>query len=198
MFERFTETARRALFFSRYETTELGGDAIEPEHLLLGLVRTDRGPLPRVFALANMSYSQVRAEIQSRWGERQHPAQRVEIPFSGQTKRILQYTAEEADRADHKQIDTGHLLLGVLREEHSFATEMLNRHGISLRQARELIATPDAVAEPTAVEAIVAVEQIRWLTAQLAASENAPDARRSLIDAIHHELDALKQHLART
>jgi len=198
MFERFTETARRALFFARYETTELGGDALEPEHLLLGLLRTDRGPLPRVFALANVSYRQVRAEIQSHGGERQQVAQSVEIPFSGQTKRILQYTENEANRANHKQIDTGHLLLGLLREERSFAAEMLNRHGISLTQVRELIATPDAIAEPNAVDPIVAVEQIRWLVEQLAASQSAPDARRNLIDAIHHQLDAVKQHLART
>jgi len=41
MFERYTEPARRTLFFARYEATTVGGAAIEPEHLLLGLLRGD-------------------------------------------------------------------------------------------------------------------------------------------------------------
>jgi ATP-dependent Clp protease ATP-binding subunit ClpC len=201
MFERFTEAARRALFFARFETTELGGDAIEPEHMLLGLLRTDRGPLPGVFARANVSYRQVWAEIQSHRGERQQVAPHVEIPFSAQTKRLLQYTQEEANRADHQHIDAGHLLLGILRDERSFAAEILNRHGITLTQAREQIAMPDAIAAPKAVDAvhvIMAIEQIRFLAEQIAASQSGPDAKRSLLDAIHHQLDVLKQHLTRT
>ena len=39
MFERYTERARRVLFFARYEASQFGAPAIEPEHLLLGLVR---------------------------------------------------------------------------------------------------------------------------------------------------------------
>ena len=37
MFERYTESARRALFFARYEVSQLGATSIETEHLLLGL-----------------------------------------------------------------------------------------------------------------------------------------------------------------
>ena len=39
MFERYTERARRVLFFARYEATQLGSTSIETEHLLLGLIR---------------------------------------------------------------------------------------------------------------------------------------------------------------
>jgi ATP-dependent Clp protease ATP-binding subunit ClpC len=42
MFERYTEKARRVIFFSRYEASELGGRAIEPHHILLGLLREDK------------------------------------------------------------------------------------------------------------------------------------------------------------
>jgi len=36
MFERYDEAARRALFFARYEASQLGSISIEPEHILLG------------------------------------------------------------------------------------------------------------------------------------------------------------------
>lgn len=42
MFERFTESARCTLFFARFEVSELGGVAIEAEHILLGILRASR------------------------------------------------------------------------------------------------------------------------------------------------------------
>ena len=43
MFERYTERARRVLFFARYEASQLGSITIETEHLLLGLIREGKG-----------------------------------------------------------------------------------------------------------------------------------------------------------
>jgi len=41
MFERYTEKARRVIFFARYEASQFGSPYIEAEHLLLGLLRED-------------------------------------------------------------------------------------------------------------------------------------------------------------
>jgi ATP-dependent Clp protease ATP-binding subunit ClpC len=50
MFERYTERARRVLFFARYEASQLGSISIETEHLLLGLIREGKGLTSRIFA----------------------------------------------------------------------------------------------------------------------------------------------------
>ena len=50
MFERYTERARRVLFFARYEASQLGSISIETEHLLLGLIREGKGLTSRLFA----------------------------------------------------------------------------------------------------------------------------------------------------
>ena len=42
MFERYTEKARRVIFFARYEASQFGSPYIETEHLLLGLIREDK------------------------------------------------------------------------------------------------------------------------------------------------------------
>jgi ATP-dependent Clp protease ATP-binding subunit ClpC len=42
MFERYTEEARRVLFFACQEASEFGSPHIETEHLLLGFLRADR------------------------------------------------------------------------------------------------------------------------------------------------------------
>ena len=42
MFEKFTEKARRVVFFARYEASQFGSPHIETEHMLLGLLREDK------------------------------------------------------------------------------------------------------------------------------------------------------------
>jgi ATP-dependent Clp protease ATP-binding subunit ClpC len=148
MFERFTETARRTLFFARHETTELGGLAIEAEHILLGLLRADKGPTPHLFAVAGLSYTDARAKIRAHLGTRQRVPTSVELPFSDQTQRILSYATEEADRLGHKSIGTGHLLSGVLREDGSFAAGMLRMHGMMIEDLRGHLVKSPIAAEP--------------------------------------------------
>jgi ATP-dependent Clp protease ATP-binding subunit ClpC len=139
MFERYAEAARRVLFFSRYETSQLGGASIETEHILLGLLRDRKGLTQTIFTRAKISYDEVEAEIRARGGVRERTPTSVEIPFSTATQRVLQYSAEEADRLRHSYIGTEHLLLGLLREDRSVAAAILARHGLTLESTREAI-----------------------------------------------------------
>jgi ATP-dependent Clp protease ATP-binding subunit ClpC len=137
MFERYTERARRVLFFARYEATQLGSSSIETEHLLLGLIREGKGLTSRIFARSHMSLESIRKEIEGRTVFREKVATSVDIPFSPETKRVLQCAAEEADRLQHTYIGTEHLLLGILREERSVAASILSEKGMRLSSVRE-------------------------------------------------------------
>ena len=59
MFERYTERARRVLFFARYEASQLGSVSIETEHLLLGLIREGKGLTSRIFARSHLSLENI-------------------------------------------------------------------------------------------------------------------------------------------
>jgi ATP-dependent Clp protease ATP-binding subunit ClpC len=137
MFERYTERARRVLFFARYEASQLGSVSIETEHLLLGLIREGKGLTSRIFARSHLSLETIRKEIEGRTVFREKVSTSVEIPFSAETKRVLQYAAEEADRLLHNYIGTEHLLLGILREERSVAATILMEKGMRLNSVRE-------------------------------------------------------------
>src|SRR5512143_2433141 len=137
MFERYTERARRVLFFARYEASQLGSISIETEHLLLGLIREGKGLTSRLFARSHLSLEGIRKEIEGRTVFREKVSTSVEIPFSAETKRVLQYAAEEADRLLHNYIGTEHLLLGILREERSVAATILMEKGMRLHTVRE-------------------------------------------------------------
>ena len=146
MFDRCNESARRTLFFARDEAFRLRSQAMEPEHLLLGLVRDGDEPVGGLLARAQVTLAGLRQGIRSAqsesrptfwtrlWGTAPTPHQ---VPFSRQTKLALQRAAEEANRLQLGDIGPGHLLLGILREPRSVASTMLSGQGVQLDTARE-------------------------------------------------------------
>ncbi len=136
MFERYTEKARRVIFFARYEACQYGSPFIETEHLLLGLLREDKA-LANRFLRSHGSLDSIRKQIEGRTTIRERVSTSVELPFSEEVKRVLRHAVEQAERMAHKHIGTEHLLLGILCEEKCFAAEILHERGLRLSSVRE-------------------------------------------------------------
>jgi ATP-dependent Clp protease ATP-binding subunit ClpC len=136
MFERYTEKARRVIFFARYEASQFGSPYIETEHLLLGLLREDKA-LTNRFLRSHASVESIRKQIEQHTTVREKVSTSVDLPLSNECKHVLAYAAEEAERLSHKHIGTEHLLLGLLREEKCFAAEILMERGLRLPAIRE-------------------------------------------------------------
>jgi len=139
VFERYTEKARRVIFFARYEASQYGSPYIETEHLLLGLMREDKA-LANRFLRSHGSIESIRKEIEQRITIRERISTSVEVPLSQESKRILNFATEEAERLGHKHVGTEHLLLGILREEKCFGAEILQERGLRLSTLREELA----------------------------------------------------------
>ena len=137
MFERYTEKARRVIFFARYEASQFGSPYIETEHLLLGLLREDKALTNRFLRSPHASIESIRKQIEGRTTVREKVSTSVDLPLSQECKRVLTSAAEEAERLQHKHIGTEHLLLGLLREEKSFAAEILHERGLRLSTIRD-------------------------------------------------------------
>ncbi len=140
MFERYTEKARRVIFFARYEASQFGSLYIETEHLLLGLLREDKALTDR-FLLSQDSVVSIWKQIQEHTEIREKVSTSVDIPLSNDSKRVLAYAAEESDRLGHKVIGPEHLLLGLMREEKCFAATILEERGVKLKQVRSELAS---------------------------------------------------------
>ena len=138
MFERYTEKARRVIFFARYEASQVGSPYIETEHLLLGLLREDKA-LARRLLHSGGSVESIRKKIHEYPTVGEKIPTSVDLPLSNECKRVLAYAAEEAERLGHKYIGSEHLLLGLLREKASLAAQLLNEEGVVLERARENI-----------------------------------------------------------
>src|ERR1700745_709999 len=137
MFERYTEKARRVIFFARYEASQFGSPYIESVHLLLGIVREDKA-LTNRFMRSEVASS--RKQVESQTTIREKTSTSVDLPLSNESKRVLAYAAEEAERLAQKHIGTEHLLLGLLREEKCFGAQILTERGIQLSRVREGLA----------------------------------------------------------
>lgn len=136
MFERYTEQARRVIFFARYEASNYGSRYIESEHLLLGLLREDR-TVARRFPGERTGEPEIRAEIERRITRRERISVSVEVPLTAECKKILNLAAEESERLGHRHIGTEHMLLGILRVEGSLAAQILIAKGLKPDAVRE-------------------------------------------------------------
>lgn len=135
MFERYTEKARRTIFYGQYEASDFGYEFIETDFLLLGIARENPELTMRWLG---MDYAQLRKSLAELY-PRSEPIAKVEMPLSNASKRVLAYAAEEADRLRDRHIGTEHLFLGLLREGCA-ASEILKAHRQGLKDVRKAIA----------------------------------------------------------
>lgn len=90
MFDKYTDKARLVIFFARYEVSQLGSNAIEPEHLLLGLLRKDKA-LFVDFLPPNVSTKMIRQQVKASLTKGEKIATVVKIPLSRMSKHVLEY-----------------------------------------------------------------------------------------------------------
>ena len=153
MFERYSEPARRVIFYSQYMANQAGSPEIGIEYLLIGLLRSDM-VLARRFLRSPWAAEDFWREIEPQMPVRTGAS--GNLPLSTETKRALLFAAEEADRFSSKKIGTEHLLLGLLRCEECNATTFLHSAGAgpaaTIASSRCLTGTPAAtrlrVAQP--------------------------------------------------
>ncbi len=140
-FVHYTEKARRTIFFARYEASQFFSPMIETEHLLLGVLREDRAHLD-LYLPSTDSIATIRKQIEehSAVREKSLPGERLparmSFPLSDECERALAYAEEEAGMLGHERIVPAHLILGLLREEGSFAAQLLREHGAEIERIR--------------------------------------------------------------
>ncbi len=112
VFERYTERARRVIFFARYEASQLGAHSIQTEHVLLGLIREGKGLTQRLLNRGSVRMEEVRRQVEGRCRYGDQVSTTVEMPLSPEVKRVLALAQDEAEQLGHSYTGTEHLLLG--------------------------------------------------------------------------------------
>ena len=138
MFERFTEAARRGIYFGRMAASDSCNAYIEPEHLLWAMLKDSGAALES--HLSAERRSALRDEIAGKWKKNKAgtpPA--VDLPLSKASQLVLAHGAEEADRLGQAHIGPEHLLLGIFRLEGCDSGRILHKYGLEYATIRERI-----------------------------------------------------------
>jgi len=130
VFERCSEKSRRIVFFARYEASQLGARAIEPEHILLAIIREDARLLDSVLPEGRHSAA-ITDTIQTTMRHDPKVTGSVDLPLSSSTQRVSRIAAAEADKTGDERIQPSHLMLGILLDEGSPASALLRQNGVT-------------------------------------------------------------------
>jgi uncharacterized protein (TIGR02246 family) len=156
MFERYTEQARQAVFYARYEASQYGSPFIDAEHLLLGLLRADTALADNVLGSRD-AVDGIRKELEAHIKIGRRFPTNVEVPLTPECKQILNYAAEEAERLVKEDAGTEHLLLGILRQQECPAARILQGRGLQLSSLRVAAARGTLGAEGAASRAVASL-----------------------------------------
>ncbi len=135
VWQRFTERARRVVFFAQEEAGRLGENYVSTEHLLLGLVRESDSVAARILETLGVSASRVRTEIErqvTKGDGRTGP----DMQLTPRAKRVIDLAYDEARQLNNNYIGTEHLLLGLIRENDGLAGRVLAKFGVDLDRTR--------------------------------------------------------------
>lgn len=144
MWQRFTERARRVIFFAQEEAGRLGENFVTTEHLLLGLVRENDSVAARILERMGVSLNRIRSEIE-RQVTRGDGRLGQDMQLTPRAKRVIDLAYDEARQLNNNYIGTEHLLLGLIREGEGLAARVLAKLGVDLeRTRREVISLVDS------------------------------------------------------
>ncbi len=135
MWQRFTERARKVVFYAQEEAQKYGEGYVSTEHLLLGLVRESDSVAARVLESAGISLSRIKAEVEKQL-PRGESRQSHDMTLTPRAKRVIDLAYDEARNLNNNYIGTEHLLLGLIREADGLAGRVLAKLGVELDQIR--------------------------------------------------------------
>ncbi len=152
MSNEFSQKISEILTLSKEEATRLRSRTINPEHLLLGIIRKEKCCAVEILSSMEIDVMEIKRIIE----ERTIDATTMERPFSDDvemslsTARILRFTTLEA-RALKTFADTEHLLLGILKERNNLAADILEANDATYNKVLDAIKSkkPDTNNGPT-------------------------------------------------
>ena len=133
MEDRMSDNVKRVLTLAQSAAAEFGKNNIGTEHLLLAMAEAEGCTAAEVMREFGLDADLLRELLSGRTVRRPIP-ERMEPTLTQQSMRAFENAAMEANRMRSAEIGTGHLLLGVLRQQDSGAGTLLNTAGVSLQE----------------------------------------------------------------
>jgi ATP-dependent Clp protease ATP-binding subunit ClpA len=180
MWQRFTERARRVVFFAQEEAALLGENFVGTEHFLLGVVRETNSVATRILDRLGIPLARIRADIE-RQVTRGPGNLGQDMQLTPGAKRVIDLAYEEARQLKNNYMGTEHLLLGLIGEGDGLAARVLTDLGMDLeRTRREVYAMQEGERvpyEPPAIEPLAHRVKAQFVRALERGGPLPPEAR---------------------
>ena len=137
MYERFTDRARKVMQLANQEAQRFNHEYIGTEHILLGLVKEGSGVAANVLKNLDVDLRKIRLEVEKLVQSGPEMVTMGKLPQTPRTKKVIEYSMEEARNLNHNYVGTEHVLLGLLREQDGVAAQVLMNLGLKLEEVRE-------------------------------------------------------------
>lgn len=153
MFERLSDRARRAMALANIEAQRLNHDHIGAEHIFLGMLKEGDGVGCRALQSLGIALDALHKEVESKLppGGVSKSAERLQQ--SQRAKRVIERAIDRARDLNHTYVGTEHLLLGLVHDDESIASQALAKFGVNADQVRTAIVQVLAAAETTQLPA---------------------------------------------
>jgi hypothetical protein len=134
--ERFTDRARKMMHLASVEAQRFNHEYVGTEHLLLALVGEGGGVAAEVLQNLGVHLRTVRLNVERIVQPGPDVVMASRLPQTPRLKKAMEYAFEESGNLNHDEVGTGHLLLGLLREEEGVAAQVLVNLGLTLGGVR--------------------------------------------------------------
>jgi ATP-dependent Clp protease ATP-binding subunit ClpC len=133
--QRLTREAGQALDLARDEARRLRHRKVRTEHLLLGILRCERGLGAELLCARGLTLEEARRAVERIAGRGEDELWAALIPFSGRSRRVLKRAADEASFLTDDRVGSEHIVLSLLQDDDGAAAQVLSAFGFDYQGA---------------------------------------------------------------
>ncbi len=141
MENKFSDTLKNIISFSREEAVRLGNDTIGVEHLLLGILREGRNSAVKIINYYSIDTKELKIKVERAVMTSNKINENADLPFLRQAEKCLKRTYLEARIYKTQEIEPEHLLLAILRDEDNIVTKLFEQYGVDYQMLSNEIKT---------------------------------------------------------
>ena len=139
MDSKFSPRIKDVLSYSREEAIRLGNDHIGTEHLFLGIVRDGEGIAIDVMNKLHLDYNMIRKDLEMQLRKDSSLQFEANIPLLKNTEKALKIVFLEARAMNETTVNTGHLLLAILKEKESLISTVFMHYNVTYETIKSKI-----------------------------------------------------------
>lgn len=139
MFEKFTENAINLIYESQKEAKLIKNAYVQPEHLLLAIIKNAKGIPLRFFKTTHLTYETLRAAIEDKLRFEKSEKEVETVPFSADFKELLKNVLDLAKKTENRYVLSEMLFIAVLTDEKSYCVRILEKFKFDIEQAKTIL-----------------------------------------------------------